>query len=163
METQKTTCVIFNFFAADHDRLDAYFNEFVRLKKTDFPLAKTYFKSFLKGLKRHIVWEEEVLFLFFEKKSRMADSGPTRVMREEHRLIHSALDLLHDKVRRADAGCDAEVQRLTDILGQHNFKEENILYPAIDQMVQEGEAAAVFQALENIPEDRFEGCCGTHS
>ncbi len=163
MEAQKAARNVFNYFAADHDRLDSFFAEFMRLKKSDFPRAKSYFKNFLKGLKRHIVWEEEVLFPFFEKQTGMVESGPTRVMREEHRLIHSALDVLHDKVRQADAACDSEIQKLTDVLSQHNSKEENILYPAIDQMMKSGDAAAIFQAMDNIPEDRFEGCCGSHS
>ncbi len=162
MQTQKTTQFIMNYFAADHDRLDALFQEFMRLKREDFPRAKSYFKDFLRGLKRHIVWEEDVLFPLFEKKTGMTAAGPTFVMRQEHRLIGAALEALHGKVRLADPDCDTEAGSLLDLLGQHNAKEETVLYPAIDQLTRPEEAAAIFHEMENIPAERYNTCCGAH-
>lgn len=162
MQTQKSTQYVMNYFAADHDRLDALFMEFMRLKSEDFPRAKTYFKDFLKGLKRHIVWEEEVLFPLFEDKAGMKTAGPTFVMRQEHQLIGAALEALHGKVRLADPDCDAEAGSLLDLLGQHNAKEETVLYPAIDQWTRSEEAAAIFHQMESIPAERYNTCCGTH-
>ena len=162
METQQTTHIIFDFFAADHDRLDTYLSEFKRLKGSDFPAAKNYFRSFLKGLKRHIVWEEDVLFPVFEKKLGMANHGPTAVMREEHRRIGAWLDCIHEKVRKADPLTDSEEEQLLEILGAHNQKEEKVLYPAIDQLISKQEAAEIFRAMEAIPAERYETCCGGH-
>ncbi len=91
------------YFAADHDRLDALFTEFQTLKRRDPSTAKEKFKGFLKGLTRHIVWEEDVLFPIFERQTGMgSDSGPTAVMRMEHRQIKGHLDAIHDKVRVGD-------------------------------------------------------------
>lgn len=151
-----------NFFAADHDRLDALFQEFLRLKRRDFPTAKLYFKDFLRGLKRHIVWEEDVLFPWFENKTGIADSGPTHVMRQEHRSIGAALEALHGKVRLADWECDPEADKLMNLLGQHNAKEETVLYPALDQLTGSEEVAAMFHVMENIPAERYNTCCGAH-
>jgi iron-sulfur cluster repair protein YtfE (RIC family) len=162
MEAQKTTQFIMNYFAADHDRLDTLFMEFARLKRRDFPKAKEYFKDFLRGLKRHIVWEEDVLFPLFENKTGMRNSGPTAVMRQEHRLIGAALEELHGKVRLADPDCDAEADKLLDLLGQHNAKEETVLYPTLDQLIRSEEAAAAFHEMENIPAERYNTCCGAH-
>lgn len=162
MQIQKEAQLVMNYFAADHDRLDVLFSEFMRLKREDFPKAKLYFKDFLRGLKRHIVWEEDVLFPLFESKTGMTGSGPTSVMRQEHRLIGEALEQLHGKVRSADPDCDAEAGQLTGLLGEHNSKEENVLYPMLDRLIQAQEAAAAFHAMENIPAERYNICCGAH-
>lgn len=162
MQIQNEAQLIMSFFAADHDRLDVLFSEFMRLKHEDFPGAKLYFKDFLRGLKRHIVWEEDVLFPLFENKTGNIGSGPTFVMRQEHRLIGEALERLHGKVRLADADCDTQAGELKALLGEHNSKEENILYPMLDRLIQPEEAAAAFHAMENIPAERYNTCCGAH-
>ena len=149
-------------FAKDHDRLDGHFAEFQNLKRTDFPTAKANFKQFMFGLKRHIVWEEEILFPIFERNTGMRDMGPTAVMRQEHVLIHQRLDALHAKVRAADPESDAEAEALLAVLKDHNMKEEQILYPAIDQMLAPGELEAVEKAMAGVPEPTC-GCGHAHA
>jgi len=146
-------------FAADHDRLDALFVGFQTLKRKDFPAAKENFKEFLKGLTRHIVWEEDVLFPLFEARTGMKGAGPTEVMRREHRLIKGQLDVIHDKVRVADPNSDAAEAALLDILGAHNQKEESILYPAIDQGLDAAGLAGARKAMDSIPQERYACCC----
>lgn len=90
----------------------------------------------------------------------MKDAGPTVVMRLEHRKIGAALEALHAKVRDANPDSDAEEAALLSALNEHNMKEENILYPAIDKLVTPNEAAALFAQMEDIPEERFQNCCG---
>ena len=149
------------YFEADHDRLDSLLCQFQANKRGDFKTAKPFFREFFKGLRRHIVWEEEVLFPFFEKASGIR-MGPTEVMRQEHRMIGAILDRIHEKVRRADPDSDAEEQELLAVLKPHNDKEENILYPAIDRFAGPEQAAGLFLAMEEIPLERFMTCCGTH-
>lgn len=149
-------------FEKDHDRLDGHFAEFQKLKRVDFPAAKGNFKQFMFGLKRHIVWEEETLFPIFERNTGMRDMGPTAVMRQEHVLIHERLDALHAKVRAGDAESDAEAEALLAVLKDHNMKEEQILYPAIDQMLVPGELEAVEKAMAAVPEPTC-GCGHEHA
>ncbi|MDE2291134.1 MAG: hemerythrin domain-containing protein [Elusimicrobia bacterium] len=118
--------------------------------------------EFLTGLSRHIVWEEEVLFPLFEEKTGMT-GGPTQVMRTEHRWIKDRLDAVHEKVRAADPGSDGEVEALLAVLGQHNMKEENILYPAIDAQLDAEGVAAVKKAMDSVPEERYACCCQAHA
>lgn len=152
---------ITTYFEADHDRLDSLLGRYIETKRSDVKLAKPYFREFFKGLRRHIVWEEEVLFPFFEKASGMT-MGPTEVMRQEHRMIGAILDRFHEKVRKADPNTEAEEAELFAVLKPHNDKEENILYPAIDQFAGTQHAAAIFLAMEEIPQERFQSCCGSH-
>ena len=154
--TEKT---ISQYFEADHDRLDELFQNFQKMKRVDYPKAKQFFKEFKFGLQRHIVWEEDILFPFFEEKTGIRSGGPTFVMREEHRLIGDRLEALHQKVKLADANSDREEVLLLEVLAVHNQKEELILYPAIDKSATDADRQSVFQAMEKIPEERYALCC----
>ena len=148
------------FFEQDHDRLDELFKAFQQLKRSDFPKAKDAFKGFKFGLQRHIVWEEDLLFSLWEKKTGMTESGPTPAMRNEHRQIGQQLEAIHRKVTDQNPDSDQEEQALLDLLGSHNRKEERALYPAIDQVTSPEERETVFRDMKNIPEDRYRLCCG---
>jgi iron-sulfur cluster repair protein YtfE (RIC family) len=156
------TNLIAQYFKADHNRLDAAFAAFQDQKRESFDEAKKHFKIFFRGLRRHIVWEEEILFPLFEKKAGMHDEGPTFVMREEHRRIQALLDRIHAKVRVADPDSDDDEEMLMEVLEGHNLKEEQILYPAIDQLTTQKEVAQVFLEMETMPAERYETCCGVH-
>ena len=156
----KTANIITQYFEADHTRLDSLFKQFQNKKKESMVEAKGYFKSFNNGLKRHIIWEEDVLFPAFEQKAGMKGGGPTFVMREEHRRIGAILERIHDKVRKTDPSSEEDEQTLLGILGDHNQKEEQILYPAMDKLLSEEEIAEAFVSMENIPAERYQICCG---
>ncbi len=147
-------------FAHDHDRLDELLETHRRLKRTDFAGARQAFREFKLGLQRHIIWEETVLFPLFEEKTGMRDFGPTAVMRAEHREIGRCLEALHDRVRRQDPDSDQEEQSLLQALATHNHKEENVLYPAIDLLSSAEERAAAFKAMEELPAEAYQTCCG---
>lgn len=148
------------YFEADHDRLDALFTDFQNLKRRDAAAAKEKFKAFLTGLTRHIVWEEDILFPLFEERTGMRNSGPTEVMRQEHRLIKGHLDAIHEKVRVADPESDDEEAALLDVLKAHNMKEEHILYPAIDQGLDADGVRKVKEAMDAVGPERYASCCG---
>ncbi len=150
------------YFEDDHNRLDELFTNFQKYKKQDFAKAKEYFKEFKFGLQRHIVWEEEILFPIFEEKSGISQGGPTFVMRIEHKQIGEYLELIHKKVQIQDTNSDKEEEILLATLSKHNVKEENILYPAIDNMVTDEERIAAFNQMNNLPEERYKKCC-SHS
>jgi iron-sulfur cluster repair protein YtfE (RIC family) len=159
LSEQKT---ISAFYEEDHDRLEELFKTFQQLKRSDFGKAKETFKEFKVGLQRHIVWEEELLFPLWEKKTGTSEGGPTFVMRNEHRQIGQQLEAIHDKVAEQNPDSDEEEQALLNLLGAHNMKEERVLYPAIDQVTTQEERETVFRNMKNIPEDRYKVCCGQH-
>jgi iron-sulfur cluster repair protein YtfE (RIC family) len=154
MNTPKIT----EYYEQDHDRLDGLFQEYQRLKRTDYAKAKESFKQFKFGLQRHIIWEEEILFPLFEQKTGMKD-GPTTVMRSEHRLIGKFLEAIHEKVKVRNPETDEDEAKLLEVLGMHNQKEERILYPAIDRSIVEKERDAVYSAMNALPEERYASCC----
>lgn len=138
---------ISQFYGHDHDALDGHFQEYRNIKHEDYEKAKKSFREFEAGLQRHIIWEEDILFPLFEEKTGMNNSGPTFVMREEHRQIKEYLKKIYAKVEQNDPDTDSEEQSLFDLLKSHNQKEENILYPAIDQVTSDGEREAVFERM----------------
>jgi hemerythrin superfamily protein len=148
------------FYEQDHDRLDELFKTFQQWKRSDFAKAKEAFKAFKFGLQRHIVWEEDLLFPLWEAKTGMSDSGPTFVMRAEHRRIAQQLEAILRKVAEQNPDSDREEESLLGLLGSHNVKEEQVLYPAIDQVTTPEERQDVFQKMNAIPEDRYRVCCG---
>ena len=148
-------------FEQDHDRLDALFTTFQQQKRKDPAKAREAFVEFKFGLQRHIVWEEDVLFPKWEENSGMAEGGPTQVMRTEHRIIGECLEAIHQKVQANNPDSDLEEQRLVDVLKSHNMKEERILYPSIDQVITDQERAELYQAMKDIPEERYRTCCGS--
>jgi regulator of cell morphogenesis and NO signaling len=151
---------ISEYFEKDHSRLDSLFCEFQALKKSNYPEARKAFIAFKFGLQRHIVWEEQILFPVFESKTGMVNSGPTYVMRFEHKQIGDCLEAVHTKVKNSDPASDTEEAKLLTILAAHNQKEEMVLYPTIDRMVSTEEKEAIYRAMNSIPEEAYAQCCG---
>src|SRR5262245_20133412 len=78
--------------AWDHDRLDALEElAFARLAVGDEPGARELWAEFAVGLRRHIRFEEAVLFPEFEAR---CGTGPTGVMRFEHRRIEALIEAI---------------------------------------------------------------------
>ena len=84
-------------------------------------------------------------------------------MRREHILIKEALEVLHQKVRQGDPNSDQEEKQLVQILKEHNMKEENILYPALDRLLTQQEHEDLFKRMKDVPEERYAFCgCKDH-
>ena len=146
---------ITTYYEADHDRLDELFKQFQKLKRSELVKATELFLEFRTGLRRHIAWEEEILFPLFEQKTGMAHSGPTEVMRMEHRVIKKHLEAIHNALQSDNVETEADEQAMLNTLFAHNQKEEQILYPAIDRSLNSGERSNVFTSMHNISEEQY--------
>ena len=147
----KTT--ILEFMSKDHDSLDNLFEEFNKLRKSDISRAKSLFLEFSVGLQAHIAWEEDILFPIFERGTGMYDTGPTAVMRMEHGHIKNFLEEISGKVLADEL--DELGIKLLEVLGSHNQKEENILYPAIDNLTNEQEKKQAIERMTELPSENF--------
>lgn len=152
---------VLDFMGQDHDRLDKIFADFKR-RHTDLFIAKLLFHDFKTGLQRHIVWEEEILFPLFEDKMNMHDTGPTVVMRMEHLQIKEFLEKIHGKIAKGEVNGIKELENeLLEVLKVHNDKEESILYPWIDEALNEQEREEVFKKMNSLSADKYDNCCGS--
>lgn len=127
---------VMEFMGKDHDRLDKIFESFQNTNNLP------EFEEFNRGLRRHIVWEEETLFPLFEEKTGMLNAGPAFVMRQEHMQIKEILDKINSGQNSAELQKD-----LLHVLTHHNMKEENMLYPWIDNSLSDDERIKVLAKL----------------
>jgi len=125
---------VMGYLAADHDRLDELLIETCRLVDAgDLAAAGKTFATFAAGLTRHIGLEDELLFPRFERATGMT-SGPTTVMRREHRVIEDLLAGMTGALGAGDAATFGTLHReLIDVLEPHNHKEEHVIYPMTDE------------------------------
>ena len=139
---------ILEFMSVDHDRLDNKIKMYTTEKLVDIESAKNVFLFFKSELERHIIWEEDVLFPVFERKTGIKDGGPTSVMRMEHIQIKDHLQKIQRKLRakKIQDPCGEEVA-LFNLLESHNQKEENILYPSIDKLTSEQEKEQIIKQM----------------
>lgn len=148
------------FMEQDHDRLDDLLGKFRATKRSEFSTAKQAFAEFVRGLQRHIIWEEEMLFPVFEAHTGAREYGPTAVMRLEHRRIKAALDQIHDRIAQGAIETDEFEKRLIETLAAHNQKEETVLYPWIDNLLSEQDAKDLLARMMELPAERYQQCCG---
>lgn len=134
----------------DHDRLDGLeARAFKAREDGDLAQAAALFSVFALGLRRHIRFEETLLFPEFEAKAGFSSTmGPTEVMRVEHREILEWLERIEKTIGRADSGVPGLRRELHAVLGDHNLKEENIIYPGTDQALTAGERDALVARIQ---------------
>ncbi len=142
---------ILEFMSIDHDRLDSKIKTYSADKLVDIERAESIFLSFKSELERHIIWEEVILFPVFERKTGIKDGGPTSVMRAEHIQIKNHLQEIKKKLhaKKIQDPCKEEVA-LFKVLESHNQKEENILYPGIDNLTSEQEKELMIKEMSAI-------------
>jgi iron-sulfur cluster repair protein YtfE (RIC family) len=100
--------------------------------KGDWTVGGAAFESLRMQLETHFASEEELLFPAFEAATGMT-SGPTEVMRGEHRQMRDLLGQMQAAVESRDSDTfGGAAETLLILMQQHNMKEENILYPMCD-------------------------------
>jgi uncharacterized protein (DUF2249 family)/hemerythrin-like domain-containing protein len=121
----------------DHDRLDILAGDaFGQRALGRYEAARQLWEEFSSGLRRHIRFEEEILFPAFEEKTGLPrDAGPTAVMRAEHRRIEGLLEAVAAVIAAPGPAAAALRAQLDDLLLGHNEKEEMVLYPGIDNLL----------------------------
>jgi iron-sulfur cluster repair protein YtfE (RIC family) len=137
------------YLAWDHDRLDALIEQaLAHAREGRWPEAAAQLEIFRHGLFRHADLEDAVLFPAFEERSGLHHGGPTEVMRREHLEIKEAVNRMLKAARARDP--DALQQWHANLLGvlvEHNMKEEEILYPGTDQLLDEAARETLVERL----------------
>lgn len=141
--------------AWDHDRLDALEQRAFEARSAgDLAEAARTYRAFAAGLRRHIGFEEHLLFPEFEARAGVpTDHGPTAVMRSEHREIEALVDRIEALISNPQAGPVVSASRdaLHEVLGEHNLKEEQVLYPGVDRLMSEAERDDLVRRIQAYP------------
>ena len=102
-------------------------------------------------LEAHFASEEELLFPAFENATGMS-SGPTAIMRGEHRQMRDLLAQMQQGVAvRDNEAFGGAAETLLILMQQHNIKEENILYPMCDNALVASDVGAALAARLMAP------------
>jgi iron-sulfur cluster repair protein YtfE (RIC family) len=111
----------------------------------DWSGADQAWKSFCQELDTHITEREEGQ-LFPALEAVNGPAGPIAVMRSEHEQMRALVAQMNEALAARDSeqflGLGETLMMLTQ---QHNMKEENILYPIMDQCIA-GEADKLLQS-----------------
>jgi len=126
--------LIHDALAEDHHACDGMFAGIeAAVGRADFAAALSAFARFREAMERHFSAEEEIVFPAYEGKTGDR-SGPTEVMRREHQMMRGLLVKMDAALAQSQAQQYLGLsETLLILLQQHNIKEENILYPMIDQ------------------------------
>lgn len=118
----------------DHRNCDEDFTAMENLvSENNFSEAINVFKAWKKLMERHLKIEEEILFPKTEEKLG-GRIGPISVMLMEHEqmkiIFNQMQNAIEEKNKNKFLGLSDSCMML---IQQHNMKEEQILYPIIDQ------------------------------
>jgi len=122
------------FMANHHKECDTQFAQAEEaVANGDWQQGSLLWNQFAEELEKHFSREENILFPEFEEATGMT-GGPTQMMRMEHEQMRT---LLVEINKAAESKEKDQFLALSETLmvtmQQHNMKEEQILYPMIDQ------------------------------
>ncbi len=128
---------ITEFMSGDHKRCDQLFADAeAAVDCGDWDSARQTVTDFLNAMEEHFLMEEETLFPQFESASGN-ETGPTQVMRHEHRQMRQLLAQMQQGLeRKASDHFFGTSETLLILMQQHNLKEEQILYPMTERFLQ---------------------------
>ncbi len=119
-----------------------------------------FFKNFVDRC--HHGKEERHLFPALATKGFSVDSGPVGVMLYEHEQGRAAVRAIAEALRGAGAGDRRVAVALADallgyveLLRNHIFKEDNVLFPMADQALPAGEQTRLAGLFDKVEEEEI--------
>lgn len=136
------------FMSEKHKECDHFFTSAENaVNESDWTLATQQYQAFHTSLESHLCMEEEVLFPEFEASTGMTQ-GPTQVMRMEHVQMRSLCEKLSSALDQKNKDSYlANADTLMILMQQHNMKEEQMLYPMADRVLNNAEV--VIKSMQN--------------
>lgn len=142
------------YLARDHARYEAmYRSVLASVTGRDWPRATLRFAGFAQALTRHMAMEEAVVFTAVEQATG-THGGPIGVLRTEHQQIRGILQRLAGAIAQRhliDFSDHADTFRI--LLQQHSLKEDGILYPLADCVLQARHAELIGQMTAFVHAD----------
>lgn len=123
--------------------------------EVDIAAVEGVLRFFQTGLPIHRRKEEEILFPLLGDRIGH-EEGPVACMLHEHEIERGLVDQLCDAVERAKRGAATGGQAraaghaILDLLRNHIAKEDNILFPLAEQVLDEADKARVREGFSRI-------------
>lgn len=141
---------ILDFLGNDHRTCDDLFaSAEAAVAQKNWDSANSLFERFQAAMAHHLAMEETVLFPAFEARTGMS-SGPTQVMCMEHEQMRGLIQDMASAVAAANQDQYLGLsETLNMLMQQHNLKEENMLYPMSDQVL-ESQRDDLIHSMEGV-------------
>lgn len=127
---------ICSMMTKDHKDCDVLFVFAEKLAdKKDWPALEKATDDFIRCMEAHLGMEEEVLFPAFESATGMTQ-GPTMVMSMEHEQMRELFGQMREALgNKSSDNFLGLAETLLILMQQHNTKEEQMLYPMMDDVL----------------------------
>ena len=119
-----------------------------------------FFKNFVDRC--HHAKEERHLFPALQAKGFSPESGPVAVMLHEHELGRVAVQAISSSLPGARSGDRAAAEALAsallsyvELLRNHIYKEDNVLFPMADQALRADEQAQLAVLFDKVEEEEI--------
>ena len=138
-----------DFLTADHGRCDEYFADMEAKATESLSSAKESCEAFIHETEKHFQMEERVVFEEFETKTGMTQ-GPTAMMRHEHTQMRGLMAQMLESIAADNKDKFFGTTETFMILQQqHNMKEEQMLYPMVQQHLGE-ESERIVEMIDSL-------------
>jgi len=138
-----------DFLTADHGRCDEYFADMEAKATESLSNAKEACEAFIHETEKHFQMEERVVFEEFETKTGMTQ-GPTAMMRHEHTQMRGLMAQMLEAIAADNKDKFFGTTETFMILQQqHNMKEEQMLYPMVQQHL-EAESERIVEMIDSL-------------
>ena len=143
--------ILSTFMKEDHRACDNKFADMENAIADDnWAEGKQLFEKFGGDLLHHFNIEEEVMFPAFEARSASAHCNPTPVMIMEHEQMRQLVDSMEEAVEIKDKDKFFGLsETLMMTMQQHNMKEEQMMYPMIDEAM-DAESEMLLDSMKEL-------------
>jgi hemerythrin-like domain-containing protein len=143
--------ILSNFMKDGHRACDEEFADMENAIADDnWSEGNKLFEKFALDLLHHFDMEEKVMCIAFEARSANAHCNPTPVMIMEHTQMRNIVDSMREKLDTKDKdGFFGDSETLMMTMQQHNMKEEQMMYPMIDEVMGE-ESAMLLNSMKEL-------------
>lgn len=141
--------MISEYMTADHRHCDELFADIEAILVSGEQVGATEkFNSFLSEMEHHFSMEEDILFPAFERVTGMSN-GPTAMMRHEHTQMRNMFQQMSESMDAGDVFNYLGIaETLLVMMQQHNMKEEQVLYPMVDNTLSDQREDIIDQLRE---------------
>jgi iron-sulfur cluster repair protein YtfE (RIC family) len=143
--------ILSSYMKADHRACDeAFANMENEVSDENWTNATKLFEAFASDLNHHFNMEEDVMFPAFEAREA-GHCNPTPVMIMEHTQMRNVLKQLREDLEAKNKEHFFGLsETLMMTMQQHNMKEEQMMYPMIDESLGE-ESAMLLDEMKAHP------------
>ncbi|MEK8089708.1 hemerythrin domain-containing protein [Thermithiobacillus plumbiphilus] len=136
-------------FTEHHHLLDRLFDAArASIKGGDWMLAEPEFQHFRREIEKHMAVEESYLFPAMTAGADAQDIALVEILRKGHQDLRSFFEEILEAILSHDAEeALALMDTVSIILEQHDKREEDELYPAVDRLFT-GQRGPVLQAVQ---------------